>query len=101
MSRLGDPSLGGEIHFLGMNNEFYDLLPVKVLVWATEHSSTEMPHVAAVLRCPTWSQRGICLCRAHRKCACRLQTGARASDTGQDSHLPMRDRGLFLCAQLR
>lgn len=32
MSRLGDPSLGEEIHFLGMKSEFYDLLPIKVSV---------------------------------------------------------------------
>lgn len=50
MSRLGGPSLRGEICFLGVNNEFYNLLPIMVLV--------SRPLNTAVLRPATWQTPG-------------------------------------------
>lgn len=72
MSRLGDPSLRGEICFLGVNNEFYNLLPITIFsLWATEHGRVETCHVA----------------------------DARASGMGQDSHRQARDSGILVCAR--
>lgn len=74
MSRLGDPSLRGEICFLGVNNEFYNLLPITILVSG--------PLNTAVLRPAMWQMPGPAAWA--RTATARRGTAAFSSVLGQD-----------------
>lgn len=74
MSRLGEPSLRGETHLLGMNYEFHNLLPIKVSVCG--------PSDMAVLRSATCQRPGICLSRAPERVPGR-PVRSRASSRGR------------------
>lgn len=78
MSRLGEPSLRGEIHLLGMNYEFHNLLPIKVLVCG--------PSNMAVLRSATCQRPGIRLSRAPERVPGR-PVRSRASSRGRAASL--------------
>lgn len=79
MSRLGDPSLRGEICFLGVNNEFYNLLPIMVLV--------SRPLNMAVLRPATWQTPGPVAWA--RTATARRGPAACSSVLGQDGFQPV------------
>lgn len=94
MGRLGDLSLWGEIHFLGMNNEFYDLLPIKVSV-------SGPLNMVVVLRAAMGQKPGIGLSRAHRACAWRTATPCRGLECGAGWPSPPEGQRRSPCLHLR